>query len=107
DAYLYKSRYYDYCTGVGYNGSLMINLSNKYFYSINYRGGWVKTISGNASHYFLHAITSELRFKMIDNLSICAEPGYFTLVSDYKHHDDANKTYPYLRMSLRYDVSFL
>ncbi|MGZ3926007.1 MAG: DUF3943 domain-containing protein [Mucilaginibacter sp.] len=106
-AYLYKSRYYDYCTGVGYNGSLMINLSNKYFYSINYRGGWVKTISGNASHYFLHAITSELRFKMIDNLSICAEPGYFTLVSDYKHHDDANKTYPYLRMSLRYDVSFL
>ena len=62
DPYLYKSRYYDYCSGVGFNGSCTFGIANHFFYSINYRGVWLKTINGNSSRFFLHAITSELRY---------------------------------------------
>lgn len=102
---LYKGRYYDYCSGVGFSGSGTIGFANHFFYSINYRGGWLKTINGNSSHYFLHTITSELRYSFLDGFSLCAEPGYFSLQGYYKQYGEITNVYPYLRVSARYSFN--
>ncbi len=102
---LYKGRYYDYCSGAGFSGSGTIGLANHFFYSINYRGGWLKTINGNSSHYFLHTIISELRYSFLNGFSICAEPGYFSLQGYYKQYGEITNIYPYLRVSARYSFN--
>jgi len=106
DPYMYNGRPYDFCTGAGYNATLQVGFAGHFFYGINYRGAWLKTISGNASHYFLNTVTSEIRYKVTDGFSVCAEPGYFSLMGDYEHVVDLNKTYPYLRISARYSLNF-
>ncbi|SDP23642.1 protein of unknown function [Mucilaginibacter sp. OK268] len=106
DPYLFKGRNYDYGPGFAINGGGTISIFNKIFYGINYRGGWMITVNGNNSHYFLHAVSSELSYMFIKGFSICAEPGYFRLEGNYKDHPDVDKTYPYLRVSTRYSVIF-
>ena len=61
------------------------------------------TVNGNQSNYLLHAITNEFHFKIISQLSINAEEGYFNLHGNYRHFPDVNKTYPYARVSIRYN----
>jgi hypothetical protein len=102
DPYLYQGRPYDYCTGAGFSFNGEISFDQRFFYSVNYRGGWLKTLSGNSSEYFLHALTSEFRYRFADAFSLCAEPGYFTLKGHYKKEADIDKTYPFLRLSVRY-----
>jgi len=102
DKYGYKDRYYDYCWGFGANGSFTLSIADRLFGGINYRGGWLKTVSGNARYYLLHTINGEVRYNVVRNISMCAEPGYFTLKGFYRQYDNVNKTYPYLRISLRY-----
>jgi len=104
DPYPDYGRPYDFCSGAGYGGSITLNVANKFYYGINYKGGWFTTLSGNASEYFLHTFTSELRYKIIDGISVCAEPGYFTLNGKFKHYPNLDKTYPYLRLSVRYNL---
>ncbi len=104
DEYGYKERYYDYCWGAGFNGNFNVSFSNRLFLGINYRGGWLKTLDGNASHYFLHTINGEVRCRVLKNISLCAEPGYFSLKGFYNQYNNVNKTYPYLRISLRYNL---
>jgi hypothetical protein len=104
DNYLYKGRDYDFCSGIGFHGSFTLGFANTLFYSINYRGGWLKTINGNANDYLLHAVTSELKCRIADDFFFCIEPGYFRLHAGYKNYSDVNKTYPYLRVSLRYSL---
>lgn len=106
DPYLFKGRNYDYGPGFAINGGGTISIFNKLFYGINYRGGWMITVNGNKSHYFLHTVSSELSYMIIKGLSICAEPGYFRLEGNYKDHPDVDNTYPYLRFSTRYSVNF-
>ncbi|MDR6941210.1 DUF3943 domain-containing protein [Mucilaginibacter pocheonensis] len=106
DPYLFKGRNYDYGPGFAINGGGTISLFNRIFYGVNYRGGWVITVNGNRSHYFLHTVSSELSFMIIKGLSICAEPGYFRLEGNYKNHADVDNTYPYLRFSTRYSINF-
>jgi hypothetical protein len=106
DPYLFKGRNYDYGLGFAINGGGTISIFNKLFYGINYRGGWMITVNGNKSHYFLHTVSSELSYIIIKGLSICAEPGYFRLEGNYKNHPDVDNTYPYLRFSTRYSVNF-
>lgn len=106
DPYLYKGRNYDYGPGFAINGGGTISVFNKIFLGVNYRGGWMITVNGNKSHYFLHAVSSELSYQIIKGLSICAEPGYFRLEGNYKNHPDVDNTYPYLRFSTRYSVNF-
>jgi hypothetical protein len=95
DGYQFNNRNYDYGPGVSFNGGGRLNIADKFFYSLNYRGGWMKTVNGNQSDYNI-----SLRIK--HGFSINAESGYFNLHGNYKHFADVNKTYPYLRLSVRY-----
>ena len=103
DAYTYKSRNYDYGPGLSYNGSAKLGIGNKFFYTVSYRGGLMGTMNGNPSNYLLHAITNELSYLIIKGLSVGAEEGYFNLHGNYRHFPDVNKTYPYARVSIRYN----
>lgn len=107
DQYTYKSRNYDYGSGFAINGGGTVRIDDKFSYGINYRGGWVVTINGNKSHYFLHTFSSELTYMFVKDLSLAAEPGYFRLEGNYHDHPDVDKKYPYLRVSVRYLVSSL
>jgi hypothetical protein len=103
--YLYRGRNYDYGPGVSYNGSAGVNYNKKFFYALSYRGGWMRTINGNSSHYFLHAITNEVSYRCLDNISVCAESGYFFLKGHYATRPEDTKRYPYLRFSVRYTLN--
>ncbi|HWW41967.1 DUF3943 domain-containing protein [Pedobacter sp.] len=105
DPYLFKGRNYDYTSGVGISASAGFNIDDKLYFSASYRGGWLTTINGNASHYFLHTVSGEIRYEFTPGLSFCAEPGYLTLEGNYKDHEDVDKKYPYLRASFRYNVN--
>ncbi|MDR3697414.1 DUF3943 domain-containing protein [Mucilaginibacter sp.] len=105
DPYPNYGRDYDFCWGAGLSAGAMISLDDRFFYGINYRGAWFKTYSGNASDNFLHTVTSELGFKIIKRYSISAEPGYFALLGHYKHYPGYDKTYPYLRISIRFNTT--
>ncbi|MDR3716397.1 MAG: DUF3943 domain-containing protein [Puia sp.] len=96
-----NGRDYDYCTGAAFNAGGGIG-AGRFFYGINYRGAWLKTINGNPSHYLLHTATSEFRCRIVDGLSVCAEPGYFTLLGRYRDFPGVDKTYPYIRISCKY-----
>lgn len=102
--YLYQGRPYDYGTSAGFSLNGEISFDRRFFFSLNYRGGWLKTLSGNSSEYFLHAVTSEFRYRLATDFSLCAEPGYFTLKGHYKKKQDIDRTYPYFRLSVRYSV---
>ncbi|WP_186458719.1 DUF3943 domain-containing protein [Mucilaginibacter achroorhodeus] len=106
NTYNANGRNYDYTSGFGINGGAGLNLMDKFFLSIDYRGGWLYTINGNKSHYYLHTVTSEARYAFSKKLSLAAEPGYLFLRGKYDEHPDVNKRYPYLRVSTRYSVDF-
>jgi hypothetical protein len=105
DKYLLNGRNYDYGPGVSINGGGRLSLMDKLFLGLNYRGGLVKTLNGNASNYFLHAVTAEVAYNIVGGLGVAAEPGYFTLHSHYKSGEDIINNYPYLRASVRYTVN--
>ncbi len=106
NTYNSNGRNYDYTSGFGINGGAGLNIASKFFASVDYRGGWLYTINGNKSHYFLHTVTSEVRYAFKNGLSLAAEPGYLFLRGKYDEHPDVNKRYPYLRVSTRYSMNF-
>lgn len=106
DPYLYRGRNYDYTSGVGINGSGTLTLSDKFTFSLSYRGGWSRTISGNNSNYFLHTAYGEVTYMFAKNLSICSELGIYALQGNYSVHPDRDEKYPYLKAALRYNVNF-
>lgn len=106
DPYLYRGRNYDYGSGLGINGSGTITLWNKVAFSLSYRGGWTKTISGNNSDYFLHTASSELSYRFAKELSFCTELGYYALQGNYSKQADRDERYPYFKAALRYNVNF-
>jgi hypothetical protein len=91
--------------GLGVNGSAALNLADKLFFNLNYRGGWLATINGNAAHYFLHTVSGELSYMLIKGLSLCAEPGYYSLSGRYRDYPDVFKNYPFFKGSVKYSVS--
>ncbi len=100
-----NGRDYDYTTGVGVNGSAVLNFAGKLFLDLNYRGGWLVTINGNSSHYFLHTASGELSYMLIKGFSLCAEPGYYSLSGKYRDYPDVFKNYPYFKGSFKYSVN--
>jgi hypothetical protein len=105
DPYLKGERTYDYGMGVSVNGGAKISYSDRVSYGVNYRGGWLRTVSGNKSHYFIHTVSNEVTVKLVDALSVSAEGGYFRLEGNYgKAHPDLTKNYPYARLSARYSL---
>jgi hypothetical protein len=105
DPYMFKGRFYDYCAGVGYMLGGKISISNTISAGINYRGGWLKTINGHASHYLLHAFTSEFRVNIKKGVSLVAEPGYFSLRGNYPGRRDITRVYPFLKVAARYSFN--
>jgi hypothetical protein len=100
-----NGRNYDYCSGLAFNANAEMNIDGKAFVGIVYRGAWLKTINGNQSHYLLHTVTTEAGYTILRGFSLCAEPGYFTLLGRYKEFSKVDRTYPYLRVSARYNVT--
>lgn len=107
DKYLYaeRGRSYNYTTGASLSGSGGVNISDKFFASIDYRGAWLRTINGNKSHYFLHTVNSEFRYFAAKKLSVALEPGYLILKTYYKDRPDSDQKYPFARISARYSVN--
>lgn len=101
-----NGRDYDYTMGWGINGNATINVASKLFLDVNYRGGWLGTINGNPSHYFLHTVSAELSYVLVKGLSICAEPGYYSLSGTYRDYPNIFKNYPYFKGSFKYAVNF-
>lgn len=106
DDHIFNKRNYDYGIGFAVNGGGTIALSDKICYGLHYNGGYLNTVNGNPSHYYLHAVSNELDVKVIKNFSLVAESGYFTLQGNYKDFPDVVKNYPYVRVSARYTVNF-
>jgi len=105
NVYRIGGRAYDYSMGLSFNAGGGLRFSDKFSVSANYKGGWLKTISGNQSHHLLHALTGEVRYHIANGFSLCAEPGYFTLHGHYKDYPTVNYYYPYLRLSVRYSLN--
>jgi hypothetical protein len=105
DKYMYRGRRYNYASGIAINGGGGLNISDKIFASIDYRGGWLQTINGNKSHYFLHTVNSEFRYFPNKKFSIAVEPGYLILRGYYADYNDVDQKYPYFRVSARYSVN--
>ena len=102
---IYNGRNYDYGSGFALNGGGRISIANRLDLSGNYRGGWMVTLNGNPSHYFLHAVSGEVSYRFIKNFALNGEAGYFALKGNYNNFPDVNKSYPYLRMSVRYTLN--
>jgi len=105
DTFLYKGRNYDFCSGLSFHANAQLSIAGRLFLGLNYRGGWMKTINGNADYHLLHTITSEWRYRIANGFYLCAEPGYFRLNTYYKTSREATRSYPYLRVSARYAVN--
>lgn len=106
NSYLFHTRDYDYGPGLAYNAGGRLDLAGRLSYSLHYRGGWMKTINGNGSHYFLHAATNEVSVRILPDCSLSGELGYFALRGEYAHFAAVSRVYPYLRVSLRFDPLF-
>lgn len=104
DAYGYQNRNYAFGCGLATNASIGLQLFNKISVNANYKGSLIKTLNGNPAHYFLHIITAEAQYKLLNHIGICFEPGYFKLYGHYKYLPDVNETYPYVRFSVRYTL---
>jgi len=101
DVYLYygEGRNYDYGPGIGYHAGTEMSFSNRFFYSLQYRGGWFKTLNGNRSDFFLNTVTNEFRFEPKENLFFTLELGHFSLQGNYQYYPDFTRSYPFLRYS--------
>jgi hypothetical protein len=102
DHYLYKTRDYDYGPGIAFSLSGGLTLAGRLYYNVTYRGGWMHTTDGIATNYFLQAFTNEISIRTIGNSFIVMESGYFNLHGNYSRYQTVDKTYPYLRLSLRW-----
>ncbi len=104
DKYGYEDRHYDYCSGVGLHGVIHAEAFNRLFFTVSYRGGWLKTINGIGSSCRLTAVTAEIGTRVLRNFAICAESGIFTLHCNYPEYESISSSYPYLRLSIRYSI---
>jgi len=102
--YPYHGRNYDYGPGLAFNGGGKIAVDNLSL-SASYKGGWMHTVNGNNSNYFLHTVSGELSYSLARNLAVTAEAGYFALLGRYRDDKDTNKQYPYLKFAGRYTVN--
>jgi hypothetical protein len=107
DPYLYHGRAYSYCSGGGFSAAGQLSYKNVFSYGLSYRLGLFKTLSGNSSYHTLHGLTSEISCKYLENLSISIALGSLTLQGRYKHFENINNNYPYLRISTRYSLNNL
>ncbi|MNK19702.1 hypothetical protein D3C87_379300 [compost metagenome] len=104
EKYIGNGRNYDYCSGFGINANAEININNIFFYGMTYNNGFFFTWNGNTSSFFLQSLSAELRYRFLHNLSFCTEPGYFVLRENYKSNEEVTRTYPYLKIAVKYNI---
>jgi len=104
NVHAFKGRDYDYGPGISIDGSSKLFIGEKLSVGINYRGGWMRTVSGNSSSYFVHALTQDIDIKIFRALSISCQTGYFNLHGIFKNFLAMDKIYPYIRIAFRYAV---
>ena len=102
------SRNYNYGSGAGYRYRAELSLVNRLLITADYNGSVFFTISGNDSYYILHAGTLEANLRLIKNFALNISSGYFALEGHFKdtQYEDFNRTYPFGRLSLGYNVRF-
>jgi len=105
DHYTWDSRNYDYGPGASYYGAFRLTLARLFFFNAAYHGGWMTTINGNKSYYFLHVLTDDAGINLTHGLALTAQQGYFNLHGTYRAFPPVNKTYPYVRLAISYSVS--
>lgn len=105
EKYIFDSRNYDFCSGLGFSANAELNVNDVLFCGMSYNNGLYKTWNGNTSSYFLQSISGELRYEFIPNISFSTEPGYFMLHENYKSEEEVTRRYPYLKLALKYNIS--
>lgn len=101
-----ESRHYDYGSGLSLGAKLSLRVLERIKLGMLYTGGVVATISGNHSHYALHALSSELSITPLKPFSINISSGYFVVNGDYRDYPDIKKRYSFGRISLGYQLFF-
>jgi len=101
-----ESRNYNYGPGIDVRGSGEISVLNRFKFGAQYHGGYFVTLSGNESHYFLHTASISGSLRLLKNFSLNMNSGYFRLEGNFKDYPDVDKSYPFARFSLGYNVLF-
>lgn len=102
------SRNYNYGSGASYRFTGNISTANRLMVALEYNGGYFHTISGNNSHYFLHALTTDVKLRMFKKWSAVISTGYFALegVFDDPELPDFNREFPVGRIGVAYNIDF-
>lgn len=102
------SRNYNYGSGTSYRFRGELSILNRLMVTGDYNGGVFYTISGNDSYYLLNAATLEASLRIVKNFSLQVSTGYFGLQGNFKEeiYDDFNRTFPFGRLSIGYNVRF-
>lgn len=102
--YPYHGRNYDYGPGFAFNGVGKVEIG-RLAVSALYKGGWMRTINGDRSSYYLHTISGEVNYSIFNDLAITTEAGYFALLGRYKDDGNTDHSYPYVKVAARYTMN--
>ncbi len=104
DPYVYygEGRNYDYGPGVALQGGLNLNIRNRLFYNLFYRGGWFAVVDGEHANYFLHTTVSSLRYTLSRHFTILGESSVFQLKGNYRDYANINYFYTTVRLAMEY-----
>lgn len=102
------SRNYNYGSGASYRFEASLSAINTLMVSLDYNGSYFHTISGNQSHYFLHAATLDFKVRVYRKWSLMLSTGYFALQGNFKDPDlpDFDREFPVVRAGLAYNIRF-
>lgn len=102
------SRNYNYGSGMSYRFQGELSLLNRLMVTTDYNGGYFHTISGNDSHYVLHALAVEGSLRVFKRFSINLASGYFALRGEFddEQYEDFQREFPFGRLSLGYNIRF-
>jgi hypothetical protein len=99
-----EGRNYDFGPGAGLLAGTKLNIHDKFWFSINYKGVWFTTMNGNDADFFLHVLTSELRYYFTNSFSATAQLGYFEQDSYYADYENVYHEYPFGRIGIGYTI---
>ncbi|WP_270087556.1 DUF3943 domain-containing protein [Sphingobacterium sp. SYP-B4668] len=103
-----ESRNYNYGSGFSVKFDSELNLFGRFRIAAAYNGGYSYTWekSGNASTYYLHTFAADFGIRFYEDLSLNVNSGYYRLEGEFKDYPDLDKTYPFARISLGYNIRF-
>ncbi len=99
-----EGRNYDFGSGGGVLLGTKINLKDKFWVGLNYKGIWFHTINGNPSDFFINTLVGDLRYFLTEQFSLTTQAGYIVQNSNYEDFDDTVKKYPYGRIGVGYTL---